>query len=206
MKVLILGGFLGSGKTTVLLQLARYLTDHTDSDSQYRVLIVENEVGETGVDDQYLRGEGLAVETLFAGCACCSLSGDLVRMFQRLRKEYDPEWIVLEATGIAMPENIRIVLKASMQLESHSVVLVDANRWKRIRIPLHDLLWDQISGADTILINKSDLVDDNTLNEIEKEIHSINEKADVFRICALHPIQEDLWEHIIKQGADQYDT
>ena len=75
MKVLILGGFLGSGKTSLLLQIAYYMTGHLSGDKKYQVVILENEVGEEGIDDKLLRGNGYQVENLFSCFACCTLSG-----------------------------------------------------------------------------------------------------------------------------------
>lgn len=65
MKVLILSGFLGSGKTTALLKLAHYIVEHSESDSKYKIVILENEVGEVGIDDKLLRSDGYDVENLF---------------------------------------------------------------------------------------------------------------------------------------------
>ncbi|MBO6010916.1 MAG: hypothetical protein J6P71_03850 [Oscillospiraceae bacterium] len=76
MKVLLLGGFLGSGKTSVLLRLAQYLVSRGEGGS--KVMIIENEIGEVGVDDKLLKSQGLQVRELFAGCACCSGGADLI--------------------------------------------------------------------------------------------------------------------------------
>lgn len=73
MELIIISGFLGSGKTTLLLGMARSLVE-----ASIRVAIIENEVGEIGIDGQYLRQEGLEVQELFGGCICCTLSAGLV--------------------------------------------------------------------------------------------------------------------------------
>ena len=103
MKVLILGGFLGSGKTSLLLQLAYYITGNALNDKKYQVVILENEVGEEGIDDKLLRGNGYQVENLFSGCACCTLSGELLSTVSKIEKELQPDWLILETTGLAYP-------------------------------------------------------------------------------------------------------
>ena len=199
MNVLILGGFLGSGKTTVLLQLARYLIGRTDPDRANKVMIIENEVGQVGVDDGYLRGGGLQVENLFAGCACCSLAGELVSTLDKIREQYDPAWVIIETTGIAMPGNIQMTLEGVMGLKSRILVLADAQRWQRLRVPLHDLLWGQIAGSDAVLINKCDLVDPETLDQVEREVRELDGKMRIFRVTALETIDEAVWQAALGQ-------
>ena len=75
MDLLIISGFLGAGKTSVLLPLARFLCEQRGM----KLAIIENEVGETGIDDVVLREAGLAVRELYSGCICCSLKIDLVK-------------------------------------------------------------------------------------------------------------------------------
>ena len=78
MKFLILGGFLGSGKTTLLMQLARYLTRGSQEEGPSQVMILENEVGNSGVDDKFLKNSGYQVQNLFGGCTCCTLGSELI--------------------------------------------------------------------------------------------------------------------------------
>jgi G3E family GTPase len=193
MKILILSGFLGSGKTTALMRLARYLVDHSVWDRENKVMILENEVGEVGIDDAFLRGGGFRVDNLFSGCACCTVSGELVSAADRIRKEYDPEWLVIETTGIAYPRNMQENLKSALKLDSRIVVLVDAARWNRLLIPMNSLLRGQIEGSDAVLVNKTDLVDTQTLEKIEKDIMEFEPSAVIFRISALRDIPPEVW-------------
>lgn len=114
MKVLILGGFLGSGKTTLLLQLARYMVGELQGKSQYKVVILENEVGKEGIDDKLLKGNGFDVENMFNGCGCCTLAGELVGAADRIQTLYQPEWLIVETTGLAYPGLIQDNLKNGM--------------------------------------------------------------------------------------------
>ena len=149
MKVLILGGFLGSGKTSLLLQLAYYITGHALNDKKYQVVILENEVGEEGIDDKLLRGNGYQVENLFSGCACCTLSGELLSTVSKIEKELQPDWLILETTGLAYPHLIQKNLADSMALSSRICIVADASRWERLLVPLHELITGQlINGID----------------------------------------------------------
>lgn len=193
MKILILSGFLGSGKTTALMHLARYMVDHAVTDRENKVIILENEVGEVGIDDAFLRSGGFQVNNLFSGCACCTVSGELVTAAVAIQKEYDPEWLIVETTGIAYPRNMQENLKNAIELDSRIVILVDASRWNRLLIPMNSLLRGQIEGSDAVLINKTDLVDDETVAKIEGDILGFEPKAVILKISALGEVSADVW-------------
>ena len=194
MKVIILGGFLGSGKTTTLMQFARYLVDISDPSLEYKVVILENEVGKIGIDDQYLRGSGFTVNNLFAGCACCTVSAELVTSVHEIVDKMAPEWLVIETTGIAYPGLMRDNLKGALGLESRVCVLTDASRWPRLRIPMEGLLRGQIECADLVLINKTDLVDEDALQNVERDVRAFNADVPIVRISALDEIPPGVWQ------------
>ncbi|MDR1299715.1 MAG: cobalamin biosynthesis protein P47K [Oscillospiraceae bacterium] len=197
MKVLILGGFLGSGKTTALMQLARYAVSVCEPGRENKVVILENEVGEVGIDDAYLRSGGFTVSNLFSGCACCTVSGELVTAVSRIRSQLDPEWVIVETTGIAYPTNMQENMKNALGLDSHICVLVDASRWKRLITPMRELLKGQLSGADAVLINKTDKVDKDTEDGVRRDILELEPKSTMFAISALSPVPDKVWQHIL---------
>jgi G3E family GTPase len=196
MIAIILGGFLGSGKTTALMQFARYLVGVSDPDRANKVVILENEVGEIGIDDQLLRGGGFAVNNLFSGCACCTVSGELVTAVSRITREMDPEWLVIETTGIAYPGLMRENLKAALDMDTRVCVLTDAARWRRLRVPMENLLRGQIECADIVLINKSDLSDEETLQGIERDVREFNPDVPITRISALGEVPSEIWRSV----------
>jgi len=197
MKIMIFSGFLGSGKTSALLPLARYVVDHSDSASENKVMILENEVGEVGIDDAFLRGGGFRVDTLFSGCACCTVSGELVTSIDRIRDEYAPDWLILETTGVAYPRNIQETLRTVCGMESRICVLVDAARWKRLRLPMEALLSGQIMGSDNVLVNKIDLVDDAALAAVDADILAFEPHAAIAHISALSPVAPEIWDAVL---------
>jgi len=196
MNIIILGGFLGSGKTTTLIQLARYLVDISDPDKAYKVVILENEVGKIGIDDQYLRGSGFTVNNLFAGCACCTVSGELVTAVDKIFREMKPEWLIIETTGIAYPGLMRENMKGALGLDSRICVLADASRWRRLRIPMDSLLRGQIECAELVLINKIDLADEDTLQSMVSDIHEFQPDVPIIKISALSDISADVWRAV----------
>lgn len=197
MKVLIFSGFLGSGKTSALLPLARYIVDHSVSDKANKVMILENEVGEIGIDDAFLRGGGFQVDTLFSGCACCTVSGELVSSVIRIQKEYDPDWLILETTGVAYPKNIQDTLLRVCGMESRIAVLVDAARWKRLLRPMENLLSGQIIGSDCVLVNKIDLVEESVISDVDADIRRFEPSANIVHISALAPIAHEVWDSVL---------
>ena len=193
MKVIILGGFLGSGKTTSLMLFARYLASISAPDKEYKIVILENEVGEVGIDDQYLRGGGFTVDNLFAGCACCTVSGELITAVEKIKREMSPEWLVIETTGIAYPGLMKDNLQNALGLESRIVILTDASRWKRLRIPMDALLRGQLENCDAIIINKIDLAGEDALQSMESDIREIEPNAPIYRISAVGEVASDVW-------------
>lgn len=197
MKVLILGGFLGSGKTTLLLQMARYLVDSSRSGSAVKVVILENEVGREGIDDKLLRGNGFNVENLFNGCACCTLAGELVSAAYEIEKEYAPDWLIVETTGLAYPGLIQDNLAAGIKMESRVCTVVDVSRWKRLLNAMRELFVGQTERADVILMNKADLVSEDVLSAVEKDIREMNPSAVRIATAAVSHVEEQVWDVVL---------
>lgn len=197
MKLLIFGGFLGSGKTTALMSLAKHIVENCKTDKENKVMILENEVGEVGIDDAFLRGGGFRVDNLFSGCACCTVSGELVSAAIRIKKEYDPEWLIVETTGVAYPRKIQDNLQNAIGQDSRVAILVDASRWRRLLLPMNELLRGQIVGSNAVLINKCDLVDDETIQKVESDVLDFEPAAVTARISALEPVAPDVWHKVL---------
>lgn len=184
-RVCILSGFLGSGKTTVLMQLVAHLrTKHDDS---YRIAIIENEIGSASVDSSIIREAGYSVTEMLAGCICCTLIGQLVPAIQKLRDELAPDLIILEATGVATPETMRNSIMKYTDLPVRVITIVDASRWEKVRIALELLLRNQLEPADVICINKIDLVDEGRIAEVEHSVREMNAVAPIVRMSAAEP-------------------
>lgn len=192
MNMIIVGGFLGSGKTTVIRQLARHLVEELGSN----VVIIENEVGEIGIDDKLLHMEGFSVKEIFAGCVCCQLTAELTLTVNQLKDEFNPQWIILEATGVANPKPVKeTLLKYAKGIDLlHTVVLVDTGRWLQLFEVVTGLLESQVTAADWIFLNKLDEATDVTVDKVVAQIGELNPLARVFKITASEGLNPDLVE------------
>jgi len=189
-RLLLISGFLGSGKTTLLLEIARRLAAGSE-----KIAIIENEVGEVGIDGQYLRREGLEVQEMFGGCICCTLSVDLVTTLKKLHQSVRPERVILEATGVARPGDIVPTVRryASMVDEIQVLVLLDGPRYDMLLEVMNPLVTAQIGAADMVVINKIDEMDEARIDGIRRSVGDLNEKTRVVAISAEQQINlEDL--------------
>ena len=106
MNIIIFGGFLGSGKTSTILSLAHFIVEKGKKSDKPNLVIIENEIGEIGIDDKVLKSSGYSVNELFSGCICCTLSTDLVIMLNDISEKISPSWVIIECTGLAYPSKI----------------------------------------------------------------------------------------------------
>ena len=194
MKVLLVGGFLGSGKTSFILKLAHHMIEDLGIT---QIVILENEIGEISVDDKVLAGAGYQVKGLFAGCVCCTLAGELPTTVRQIEVDLNPDWIIMEATGVAFPCSIKDNLTHALGLECHIICLTDAQRWKRLYNAMAHLFVPQLKDAELILVNKADLVDEATINEVKETIRGINGTARIEATCANQAIPLDLMDSIV---------
>jgi G3E family GTPase len=194
MKLLIIAGFLGSGKTTLLLEVARRLVAVPQ-----KIAIIENEVGEVGIDGKYLHQEGLQVQELFGGCICCTLSADLVSTLEKVEQLFQPAVTIIEPTGLASPGDVVAAVQdhAPMVTDIRVLVLVDATRYEMLYEMLTPLITAQIQSADIVVINKIDRVDGTNVDLIRKNVDQLNPRAKVAAISVekktnLEPLLRDL--------------
>ena len=196
MKILLVGGFLGSGKTSFILKLAHHMIEDLGISN---IVILENEIGEISVDDKVLKGSGYQVRGLFAGCVCCTLAGELPSSVRQIERDINPDWIIMEATGVAFPYSIKDNLSNALGLECRIVCLADAQRWKRLYNAMEHLFRYQLQDADLILVNKADLVDEETLAQVKKMVHALNPTARVEATCANDAIPVGLLDSIVEK-------
>lgn len=172
MKLIILGGFLGTGKTTMLMPLAREIVNNHEGGDQNKLCIIENEVGTVGVDTAFTDGELYEERELFNGCVCCTLLGPLIDCLEELEHNMNPEWVILEATGLARPRDIAEQLWEYYDEDMNitTLVAIDATRWQKLTKVVGELVYDQVDNADYILVNKKDLVTEDEMAAIEADI------------------------------------
>lgn len=152
MKVLVVSGFLGAGKTTFIQELAR----RTGRD----FVVYENEYGQADIDAARLAagsGEGLSVWESTENCICCTGKQDFASSVLTIANSLDPEYLVVEPTGVArlssVLENVRLVSYERIVLLA-PVVIVDASAWRRQRDLAPDIYLDQVRAAATVVVSK----------------------------------------------------
>ncbi|EHQ88508.1 GTP-binding protein [Desulfosporosinus youngiae] len=199
MKVLLFGGFLGSGKTSVILQVARYLAEEVSASRQDSgkpsLVIIENEVGEAGIDDKILKAEGLSVRELFAGCICCTLNAELTVCLNEIQEELSPEWVIIETTGMAVPSRIaETITKFGKGIDNlKTIVVTDAERWDDLITIMPGLIEEQIAEANIVLLNKIDCLEPEQMSEVEESIRIINSSARFYAISAHDKVDPQIW-------------
>ena len=169
--VLVVSGFLGAGKTT----LVRHLL-HDAQRTGVRVAVVSNEFGALGIDKALLgEGEEAYVE-LEGGCVCCQLSDTLLDTLQMLWERVRPDRIIVETSGVALPFDTQLNLwrepVSAWVDDDMAVVVVNAEQLMEGR-DLEGTFEDQVSSADLLLLNKIDLIPPEALGRVEAMLHAL---------------------------------
>jgi G3E family GTPase len=183
MDMFIIAGFLGSGKTTLVLSVIGRIIERTGK----KVVIIVNDFGKVGIDSKVMTKYGLQVTELASGCICCTLGPDLLSTVADIEANIDPDLIVIEPTGVADPEAIVDCMQHYQGKKLRSIraaVVVDASRFQVLMKAMGRPLTAQVRAADLILINKMDTVDAAALESIEKVLREINTAEPIIPISA----------------------
>jgi G3E family GTPase len=201
MRVISVVGFLGSGKTTTILALARHLTDRGQ-----RVAFLVNDAGEVQIDGTVIRAGGHEVVEIFTGCLCL-MRDDLYLGLADLARIEGLEWVIIEPSGMAdaarltrllerFPRAIDPGVAARYQLHKR-LSLVDAVRYRLLMRSVRHLIRTSIQVADTIFLNKADLTEEKELDKIEGDIRSLMKRgAEVERVSAKNGLSVTLLDRV----------
>ncbi len=184
MDILIVAGFLGSGKTTLVLSVIGSLIELTDR----KIVVIVNDFGTVGIDGSLMTRYGLEVMELASGCVCCTLGPDLLQTVKDIEEKLGPDMIVVEPTGVADPQAIIRVLehyKPSGALRFQSAVVVDASRFDVVLKALGPSMTAQVRAADIIVLNKMDTVPEGELRRMEAVLRTINADVPIIPISAV---------------------
>jgi len=177
-KVLLISGFLGSGKTSLLLELVdRLRTDHR------RVAIVENEVGEIGIDGRRFTEFGIETREILGGCICCQLNGSLAATLEEIDRTLSVDCVVVETSGLALLQQVLSDLHRRMPDASlRALYLVDVDRLDGSLVDAPPFIVEQVCHADLVLLNKADLADAATLTALSDEARILAPSAPLMRL------------------------
>ena len=195
MHLLLIAGFLGSGKTTLVIRLAKAARE-----SGRRVAILVNEIGEIGIDDQLMRQLSLNVWEMVSGCLCCTLSGDLINTLQLLDDDYQPDLVLLEPSGVAEPGNILKLLpyyRGRPLAGVRSITLIDPLRAQMLYEVLTPLITAQIQRADMLLVTKTDIASAEEMAQVRQIAGELNPAAKLFCVSAKEAIAPELMAELL---------
>lgn len=193
MNVLIVGGFLGSGKTT----LVRGLIEALQTRAAGPVAVIENEAGRVGLDAKLLAQSQVHVTEMYGGCLCCQYSGSLLPAVADIRKRIAPEWLIMELTGLALLSGVLEALDAVAETDHITgVCVVDASRWDRLRLATGDMLLEQARGAKVVFLNKTDAAP--AAEAMEAELREKLPRADVLKGSLGEGLPADLLNRILQ--------
>ncbi|WP_400153811.1 GTP-binding protein [Candidatus Methanomassiliicoccus intestinalis] len=184
--MIVIAGFLGSGKTTLVLSSVKDIYERYGK----KVAVVVNDFGTIGIDGKVMEKYGLQVKELAAGCVCCTLGPSLLITVKEIYENIHPDVIIVEPTGIANPEAVVGILYQAEEEwvpeKISSVVVVDAHRFPMIMKAFERPLKNQLNTSDFVVINKIDTVDDNELSEIKTKIEELAPGKPVVCASASH--------------------
>lgn len=177
-KAYILGGFLGSGKTTMLMEAAQ-----ANISLGRKVAILVNDIGTFGVDGATFKSKGFNAVELPDGCICCSMVSDLTEALEGIRDEVAPDVIIVEPTGLAMPTKVRDAV-APFASSVKIVSLADVLRFHIFVEKKRDFYLEQLSGADVVLLNKCDTKPKDECDAVAGELKALLGDVPVIQVSA----------------------
>ena len=176
LKIDIISGFLGAGKTTLIRKLFE-----SEKIKNEKVVIIENEFGEIGIDGAFLKDAGIKIKEINAGCICCSLVGDFEKSIIELNNTYHPDRIIIEPSGVGkLSDIIAAVNKVKLEVKINMLVtVVDTKKVKMYLKNFGEFFNNQVLYADTIVLAKVDTCKEENIEEAVELIKQVNEKANI---------------------------
>ena len=180
-KIDIISGFLGAGKTTLIQKLLK------ESLAGTKVVLIENEFGQIGIDGGFLKEAGIEIKEMNSGCICCSLVGDFGESLKEVITTYAPERIIIEPSGVGkLSDVIKAVSKVetgNAQMEdvylNSAVAVVDASKCKMYMKNFGEFFINQVESAKTIILSRTQNMSDDKLKEVVAMLREHNDKATI---------------------------
>ena len=174
-KIDIISGFLGAGKTTLIKKLLK------EAFEGEQVVLIENEFGEIGIDGGFLKDAGIEIREMNSGCICCSLVGDFGASLKEVVEKYHPDRILIEPSGVGKLSDVIKAVQGveedvDIELNSYTTV-VDAKKCKMYMRNFGEFFDNQVQYAGAIIMSRTDIVDEKKAMESMDLLRSINEKA-----------------------------
>lgn len=176
-KIDIVSGFLGAGKTTLIKKLL------AEALSDTKVVLIENEFGEIGIDGGFLKEAGIEIKEMNSGCICCSLVGDFGTSLKEVMTTYTPERILIEPSGVGklsdVMKAVQDVIDEDEVVLNSAVAVVDASKCKMYIKNFGEFFVNQIAHAGTIILSRTGKISGDKLDKCIELIREHNEKATI---------------------------
>ena len=186
MKITQIAGFLGCGKTTLMLRLSKKLSDG----GKRKIALIVNEIGEIPVDGKIIEESGLRVKDIGGGCICCEIASTFAKTIYNLYRDFHPEHILVEPTGVAVPHQVKLAARMSGRDAKISIgpaiVLFDATRPAELldMDMLGQLVTSQVKDADVLAISKVDIVSEDQVKEAIERVRQYNSAAEIIELSS----------------------
>ncbi len=169
-KVDVISGFLGAGKTTLIKKLFE------SNLAKEKVVLIENEFGEIGIDGTFLKNSGVEIKEINSGCICCSLVGDFASSMKEVIEKFSPERIIIEPSGVGkLSDIVRAIEGVDAPLELNIVAtVVDGGKCKMYLKNFGEFYIDQVKQANTVVVSRSDKLSDEKIEDTVNRIKELN--------------------------------
>ena len=176
-KVTIISGFLGAGKTTFIKKLLEEVY------KGQKVVLIENEFGEIGIDGGFLKDAGVQINEMNSGCICCSLVGDFGRALKQVAADYKPDMIIIEPSGVGKLSDViaaveNVAEEAELTLENF-ITVADGTKCKMYIKNFGEFFINQIEHAGTIILSRTGNISEDKLKKAVELIREHNTKATI---------------------------
>ena len=176
-KIDIFSGFLGAGKTTLIKKLL------TEAYKGEQVVLIENEFGEIGIDGGFLKEAGIEIREMNSGCICCSLVGDFGEALKEVIEKYHPDRIIIEPSGVGKLSDVTKAVQkvedaVDIKLNSFTTI-VDVTKCKMYMKNFGEFFNNQIAYANTIVLSRTQMMEEKALEAVVHELKHVNEQAHV---------------------------
>lgn len=196
--IILFTGFLGSGKTTMLLKTIEIL-----SQKNKKCAIIINEIGDVGIDNREMKMLGYDVMDLFGGCVCCTMKVTLEVTINHLLHEYeDLDYILFEPSGMAQPSSMYPAIRhcGYEDAEIINVFIFDPGRVYLYKERMNKLFLDAIYLAKSVVVNKIDQVPQEEINEAVKMVNEINPNMKLFKMNIDQGLSSEFHQFLSERG------
>lgn len=173
-KIDVYSGFLGAGKTTLIKKLIK------EAYAGEKVVLIENEFGEIGVDGGFLKDSGVNITEMNSGCICCSLVGDFAKALKQVEEQYAPDRIIIEPSGVGkLSDVIRAVERANVEnsVLNAFCAVVDANKCKMYMKNFGEFFIDQVKNASCVVLSHTTGMSEKKLHACIEALKAVNPDA-----------------------------